>query len=162
MNALALQKEQNISLAFNRTLVCMSWEAPKHKTSVNVQSFEDFERLVLTRFDVTTLAECIDITLTKGVYKGIAENSAIVSFKRNIDSITLTDLLVFSNVLKTIGADLGQESILMRHDNENILIDCMSGNVLASGNGVFYAASDDDSYTILNDIKFAYNLTFNE
>ncbi len=137
------------------TIMLMSWEAPKHRASLKVDSFEDFMNNALTRLDVLALADSVIINNTKGLYGGKEENSCAIILTR---PITTGELIGFLDALLKLGADLGQESILLRHNDENILLDCYTGKVLTNGFG--FSLNPNSDYTILNGLKFSLSLNF--
>lgn len=148
------------------TMVLMSWELPKKDAKINpslrhVDSFSTFEEQLLTRLDVLTLVDKVSIRPAFGQYSGKKECSAMIMFN---DEATLADIFSIIDVTVNLGKDLGQESVLLRHNKENILFNCDNGKVLATGQGMTTCSADNkkhlqDDFTMVEGIKFSLDLT---
>lgn len=150
-----LLKHNTLHTLSRDNIIFMSWERPASKPKVNVSSFEEFQNQLLTRLDVFAFADNVDILPCSGVYGGQSENSAAIIWA----NMSTADMLSILDIAVSLGADLGQESVLLRHNNENILLDCSSGKVLASGYGVHTENAKGD-HTVLNNVSFSLPLVW--
>ncbi len=143
-------------------LILMSYLNPKLevKPALLNLDFTDFEAELLTRLDAINpqLVDFIEVYPTTGQYGGVAELSAMIS----INPYTRPKhILQIKTAAEELGKDLGQESILLRYENHNILTHCTTKAVLAKGEKFNLLKKDaSDDFTIFFDTKFNLELNF--
>ncbi len=142
-------QQKNISKA---TMFMLSWENPASTPDIIVKDFDAFKKQLTIRLDILTLIDKVKTYETLGVYSGKPEKSAVVV----IQDATIADKLTLLDAILDLGYQLGQESILLRIDNENILFECSTGKIIATGVGIDFTSEGD--HTLFNDVAFALKL----
>lgn len=127
--------------------IMLSYEKPRRKPSVSVSNMSEFAYELSKRIELNKL----ELAQTLGKYNGEEENSVMLKISADADKAV--------KVALELGKDLGQESILVRINDENKLIHCVTNEVMMQGNGLKFLDSDTlDDYTILNGKKFTLGL----
>ncbi len=132
-------------------IVFMSWQAPRHESTLHCASFETFVSLAKSRLQSDFTAHKLN-----GVYGGVAEESCMMQF----DNINQLDALNLIEDAILLGKDLGQDSILTSSVKSSRLYSCQSGHVDAVGQGYQLLENPADNYSELNGVKFSLNLEF--
>ena len=132
--------------------IMLSYEKPRHESRLKVTNMKDFaqelgKRIVLKKLE---LAE------TLGKYGGETENSVMLKLPANVKML---DILTERYEAMRLAKDLGQESILLRVNGENFLINAQDERVMMRGVGIKMLDSNaTDDYTVLNGEKFTLGL----
>lgn len=151
-------QNQTTNLVLHGAYFLGTYHNPYHKRQVRVTDDNDFESLLLTRLEASSPELANDLLLTpcKGMYKGLAEPSFMMTFS----NMTLSKSMTLLDIMTELFKDLGRESFILKDADNNLMIDCATGKVLNYGAGVkigTYNQDYDGFYTDVNGVKFTLN-----